>query len=287
VAAQLAKATAPHTATVQGRTLTWQARPTAIAFDDLGVTADVEANVTMPAAAGAPASPGSLSTVGVPPTMGNQAGVQAAIDDDAVNRALWAAWQGGLTTLALDQATVAQIAGPNFPFRLEAALLTRFLPSLAGRLNPTDPVELDVSSLLPPVVRVTGTPDLVEMGMGEVATDIYVIEQGRRRLVLSVAAHVKVGASVGYSAGAVQVSFGNAPTVRANILASPVAAVDARNLESMLQTVLPSVLQLATGFGGGGRFPLPPIPGGLQVLNLRTYATGPALDYLGASFDLR
>ncbi|MBI4577517.1 MAG: hypothetical protein HY722_14750 [Planctomycetes bacterium] len=283
VEAFLNRAATGRSASAFGQRLAFQARPSEILFDADGLTFRVDGTMAFPRAAGVPAAPGSLVTAGPAPTLATPFHFGMAVNDDLINRALYAAWQGGLLRVTVDQAWLARVMTVPVPFRIDASLVQRFLPALAPYLSPNDPLIIGVRTDLPPVVRMRGSPYLADLQAGEVVLDFYVDRAGTRILILSVALHAKFGLSAQLAGNRIFVSLDSSPTILANVLAEPLVDVDDRQVESLIHVLLTPLLPLIGNSASGITLDL------FQPLGIRSgqfFQTGPSGDFLGIVGDL-
>lgn len=280
----IAGANGPITQTVLGRQVTLHVLPTAVAFDPQGLSVLAAGDLTLPAVAGLPPTPGSFTTPGAAPALGTGAAFRVAANDDLLNRIGHSAWRGGLMQFTLDQAAVQQLRLPAW-LQLDAFLLQTFFPALIGVVNPGDPLEIELGAGAPPIFQTLPAPDLLRADLGDLIVSIYVAPAGRpRQLVLR--AGTQVGLPLGVSIGAgnvIQVAVNGRPAIRTDVFETPLVALDARAVETLLDFVLPPVLQLLPRAWSG--FPLPAVPL-VQLRNLDLRRDGPAQDFVTLSGDL-
>ena len=101
--------------------------------------------------------------------------VAVAVNQDAINRALHAAWRAGALKMDLDQQAFDQLL-PGVPTMLDTTALMQAVPQLAGLLVPGLPIELKVESKLPPVVRVPAQGQAqLELALGELSVKLDVV----------------------------------------------------------------------------------------------------------------
>lgn len=151
----------------------------ALAFDADGATASLAANVAAMTPTYGDQAPGSfVNRAALPRLVGGASGAQnvaLVVQQDALNRALHAAWRAGALKMDLDQAAMDQLL-PGVPTAMNTTALMMAVPQLSGVLVPGLPIELQIESQLPPVVTVPAQGQaLLELGMGELRVKMNVI----------------------------------------------------------------------------------------------------------------
>ena len=285
----IAGANGPIVRTVLGRQVTLRLVPTRVEFDPQGCAVLTDGDLVIAPAPGLPlpvlpTTPGSLRSAGAPPVHGTAPAALLSLNDDMLNRMAHAAWRGGLMSLVIDQAQ-AQAWGMPAWIQLDAFLLQIFFPSLAGVVNPGDPLVLEVSSATPVLFQTIAAPGVLEAGVGDLMLSVYVAPAGRaRQLVLQVATQVEVGVGVSLSPqNAVQVAVAGRPLIKTDVLAMPLGRLDDLAVENFVDFLLPPVIQLLPRFWSG--FPLPTHPA-VQLRNVQVERDGPALDWVTVEGDL-
>lgn len=284
----IAGANGPINQTVLGRATQLHMIPVAVVFDDQGATVVADGDLTMAPPAGVtlnlPTTPGSLTTPGTAPVFGTQKAFYAAINDDFLNRIGHAAWRGGLMNLKIDDAFLR--AQPSMPswLSLDAYLLQIFFPSLRGQLNPLDPIEIEISSLTPPVFKTQPAPGLLDLGLGELTFSVYVAPVGGvRQLVLEASIQLEANLAPELNQGKVRLRVAGQPLVRTDVSKMPLARFDPLGVENFVDFIIPPVLQLFAAVWSG--YPLPTHP----ALNLRGVdflRSGPGQDFVSVEGDL-
>ncbi|MGE0710838.1 MAG: hypothetical protein AB7N76_01865 [Planctomycetota bacterium] len=281
----IAGANGPITQTVMGRPVTLHVIPTAVTFDPDGCTVTADADMTMPPAPGVtlPTTPGSLWTAGALPTLGTQRAVYLSANDDLLNRIGHAAWRGGLMNLKIDQAYVQQHLSLPSWVSFDAFLLQVFFPQLVGVVSPTDPLELEIGALTPPIFQTKPAPGLLEAGIGDLTLSIYVAPVGQqRRLVLATSLQVKLDVAPSVSNGTLRVALGGRPVVVTDVH-STLVPMNQTAVENIVDFLVPPVLQLLVASWSG--FPLPTHPA-VTPSNVDLLRDGPALDFITIRGDL-
>jgi hypothetical protein len=235
-------ALAPPTFDVFGKPFAPAILAEQVAFDAQGTTVRVGfQGVTGPLTPRGQAAPGSLATAGALPSLATAHGFKAALDDDALNRALYMAWAGGVIDLDLDESFLSRY-NVSLPLRLEVSAIRRFLPELAGALPDATPVMIRVRPDLPPVVRITGTPDLLELGVGELGIELLVDRGlGWERLVKTVC-QARVGLGLDFSTNGLRVSSVATPELTTSVVDEPLLELDDRHIEVLLGLVVQGVM---------------------------------------------
>ena len=282
----IAGANGPITQTVMGQQVTIELIPTAVNFDPDGasIMTDGDVVITPPAGLSLPTTPGSLTTAGTAPAHGLTNALYLSVNDDLLNRIAHAAWRGGLTNFTLDQAAITQLQLPAW-LQLDAFLLQTFFPSLAGQLNPNDPLEIEISTATPAIFQTRPAPGLLTAGIGDLQVDIYVAPAGLpRQLVLSVGTQIEAEVGVSLSAqNTLQVAVIGRPTINTDVFQTPLATLNETAVENLMGFILPPVIQLLGNSWSG--FPIPTTPG-LNIRNLVFEQDGPALDFVTLRGDL-
>lgn len=217
--------------------------------------------VTLPA-------PGSFYTPSTAPSLSlNNSEFVASINDDLLNRILFTAWKSGLLNLTINEDFFKKLNIAS-PIALNGGLLLKFYPELITHINDTDPVSLKIESNMPPVVRVMGSPDIVEVSLGEVGIDFVVHQGALERSALKVRAHLKVSATITVVDGKLKLNFFGKPNILGDVTEEPMKDVDENKVELLLNVVAPVILpQLTKSIQD---IPLPSLMGiSLDQLNLQ------------------
>jgi hypothetical protein len=164
-------------------------------------------------------------------------------------------------------------------------MLQLFFPQLIGRVNPTDPLEFDISTGTPALFRTLPAPGLVETGIGDVTISVYVAPAGRpRTLILRAGTQVKVGVTPSLGAGnTLQMAVAGRPSIVTDVFETPLVALPESSIETFVDFVMPPVIQLLPRAWSG--FPLPMYPG-LTPRNVQFERSGPANDFVTVKSDL-
>lgn len=284
----IAGANGPITQVVLGRTVTLHLLPKAVTFDPAGCSVLCDGDMRMAPVAGLPTTPGSLFTAGAAPVHATTPAFHLSLNDDLLNRVGHAAWRGGLMNLRIDQAAAQTLGLPAW-LPMDAFMLQVFFPQLIGRVNPQDPLELEVSSATPAMFKTLPVGQgLLEAGIGDLTVSIYVAPAGRpRELVLRVGTQVRVGIqpTLTSAAGAttLRVDVAGRPTIRTDVFETPLVAIDEVSVENFVDFILPPVIQLLPRAFSG--FPLPMYPG-LTPANVQAVQDGPMGDFVTVKGDL-
>lgn len=280
----IAGANGPITQTVMGRQVTVHMIPKAVVFDAQGCSVLCDGDTRMTPFPGLPTTPGSLTTPGAPPAHPTTQAVHLSVNDDLLNRVGHAVWRGGLMNLAIDQAAAQQLGLPAW-LPMDAFMLQVFFPQLIGRVNPLDPLELEVTSATPALFRtLPAGQGLLEAGVGDLTVSIYVAPAGRpRELVLRAGTQVLVGVAPSMVGSTLRVDVVGRPTIRTDVFETPIVALDEIAVETFFDFILPPVIQLLPmAFNG---FPLPVYPG-ISPSNVQAVPDGPQGDFVTIRGDL-
>ena len=146
------------------------------------------------------------------------------------------------------------------------------------------PVALDLSSVLPPVVGVTGAPSLLAVGIGELHLTVQ-IDLGKGFVpLLELAVNARAGASLAISGNGLRLALDQLPQVGADVLANPFG-LSLPDVDRFIQFAVPSILQVEATLLPP--IPLPPLPQGITLKNLHIGQDGAQGDYITISGDLR
>ena len=164
---------------VMGKDLKIEYALESLQFDADGATASLGANVSAVQPEYGDQAPGSVVVRGaLPRLLGGASGgqnVALAVHQDAINRALHAAWRAGALKMDLNQAAMDQLL-PGVPTALNTTALMMAVPQLAGVLVPDLPIELKIESMLPPVVTLPSQGQAqLELCLGELVVKMDVI----------------------------------------------------------------------------------------------------------------
>jgi hypothetical protein len=280
----IAGANGPITQTVMGQTVTIHLIPTAVIFDADGATIRTDGDMTMTPVPGMPTTPGSFFTPGAAPTHGLTNAIYLSANDDLLNRIGHAAWRGGLMNMNLDAAAIAQLGLPSY-IQLDGFMLQMFFPSLIGQINPSDPVEIEISAQTPPIFQTRPAPGVLEAGIGDLTVSIYVAPPGQpRRLVMTVGTQIEMEVGVSLNAqNTIEIAVVGRPMINTDVFATPIAPLDETAVETLIDFVLPPVIQILASSWSG--FPLPTTPG-IAPTNVVVEQDGPALDFVTLRGDL-
>ncbi len=275
--------TQPQQFNALGTTITAEFEPTAIDFDDDGATIVVDANVTVPPGPNAFAAPGSLKTSSLRPSLPTTPGISFSINDDLANRITHAAWRAGMMDVAVDGSQLPSAAGGALG--LNSTVLAFLFPQLIGQIPFGQNVELRLTPMLPPVAKVTGSPDLVELQLGDMLIDFYVDDgQGGQIHVLQVAIQLAAGATPLLNNNVVTVAVVGTPTLVADIVLEPVADLDDAAVENFLRFIVPPAIQIGATLWSGA--PIPALPG-VTLSNVAIHQDGSSGDFITLEGDIR
>jgi hypothetical protein len=273
---------------MNGRTVTLALRPTALTVDDLGVTVAFDGNVTGAKDPSTPAAPGSVfhpeGTQGIP-TYASAPGFYVSLNDNAINRALFASWQAGFFNLTIDEAFLQQF-NARLPFQLNSNLITAFFPQLPGQIPPGNPIPLALrfTPQLPPVVRVGRAPDLLTLGLGELHLAVQLDFGSGYQDVLTLAFHVQMGVDVMITDDRLTFTVLPSQRVQGDVIDPAPAPLREVDVERFLRFVVPPAIQLAAS--SIRPIPLPPLQG-LTLLDLRIYADGQQQEFVTVEGNVR
>lgn len=159
-----------------------------LALDNDGATASLGANVSATTPAYGESLTRSFVEQAALPRLvgggGSGQNVALAVNQDAMNRALHAAWRAGALKMDLDQAAMDQLLA-GVPTMLNTTALMTAVPQLAGVLVPGLPIEIKVEAKMPPVVRVPSQGQAqLELSIGELAVKLDVIHPSAGAITL-------------------------------------------------------------------------------------------------------
>ncbi|MHC4391474.1 MAG: hypothetical protein ACYS22_09155 [Planctomycetota bacterium] len=268
---------------VLGKEVLYDVRAHALSFDHDGLTLRTRLNCgapnPIPAAVGREKS---YITSGSHPPIGSAHGVWATVDDDAFNRLLYGFWAAGAVNLDLDQAFL-DAEGVNLPIDLNLGALLEFLPEL-GNAGPADaPIGLQLRLGMPPIVEVTGAPDLAIGHIGEAMVGVTIDRGNGPELLLNAAVHASVGFSVELTQDGVSFTSASHPRLVFDVREEPIVELDNRKVELMLSIVLtPMIPQLLNNIDV---LPIPHLQQ-LSIFNSHAYDDGPEHDHLTITGDM-
>jgi hypothetical protein len=277
----------PITRSFLGQNVTLQAVADQISFDAAGLTVDFRGNVTTAQAPGVPPAPGSWVAPGAgqPPVLGGAQGFYASLGEEALNRALFASWQGGFWSIAIDQQFLQQF-GANVPLSLNGQLLALFFPSLAGALGSSSqqvPLQIVLDPQMQPLAIVEAGQDIMKLEIGELDVLVQVDVGGGFQTMFAVAIDLEAPIGISLAGGNATFSLGSSTSFHADLVASalPLNGIDVANF---LNLVMPAVLQAAAS--SIAPVPIPTIQG-LTLANLSIYQDGAAGDYVTVSGNVQ
>jgi hypothetical protein len=276
----------PFQQTIMGAQASFDLTPTLAAFDPLGLSLQVDANVQMTQVAGyqpLPA-PGSFVTSGGAPQNGAGPDFAISVNEDLLNRVGYEAWRSGIMEITVDAQTAPTLGLPA-GITLDASFLETWIPELVGKLPASDPLAIVVSPKLPPIFRAKPAPDALEAGLGEVELSVYDVAQGGKQLIVSIAIHgrFQAQASLGPT-NVITVSVGTAPTFDVSVLSSPIVPdIDRNGIDNFIQFTVPPMVQILANTWSG--FPVPVYPG-VTPSNVQMNADGAQKSFITVSGDL-
>ena len=262
-------------------------RAESVAFDHLGFGMQLQYN--SPPVLGttprAQAAPGSYRTPGAMPAPTSPRSTVISMDDDTINRALFAAWAGGLLDMDMSPQGLLQqnITMPNGG--ITAADVGSLLPELLTVASPSGPMSVRIEAGLPPLLQVTGAPDLVELSLGEVYLEMLVDRGGGTfETFFRIALHARMGATVVVDQGGIRLSSAQNADIRVDLLDTPMVDLDERRIQILLATALTPLLPRL--INSVNVIPLPPQIQQLTLFDVRGWADGPARDHLTVGADM-
>ena len=253
-------------------------------FDSQGVSLAMRFN----AQGGTPTAlaltaPGSYVTAGDAPSTFPNRGVFASIDDNAINRVFHAMWAGGILDLDVDDAFLAKNMTTT-TIQLRCKTIKSFLPEIGVNVADDAPMKIHIQPKLPPIVQLTGAPDLVRVQAGEVALDVLVDRGSGFEKLFRVVIHMDLGAGVTFTNKGLQLQSVSAPSFKLDIMDMPIVNLDKRHLEVLLSVMLtPEIPHLLNSMDV---IKIPYLDQ-LATVNVSSYADGPAGDHLSIAADLQ
>lgn len=267
--------------TVIGRDLdlSWQLE--SLAIDDRGLTATLGANgmaLQRPRGANAP---GSFAAGGTLPVLTSTPGareVGLAVHQDAVNRALHAAWRAGALDQVLDQAAMAGLSS-GLPALLTTTALMDAVPELRGKLGPGLALSLTVEGGLPPVFTASDRGNApLTLSIGDLRLRLEQVDaSGGRTSVIELVCAARAPARVFERSGRVMVEPAGAPELFLDVVGEQLPG-SAAVLEQLVSRVtLPAIQSALTGVDGV----LLPAFRGYRAAGLRFPPTDRAITVVG------
>src|SRR5205085_3899758 len=126
----------------------------------------------------------------------------------------------------------------TLPIRLEAGNLRRFLPEIGGIIPDASPVRLRIGAALPPIVRMTGHPDLAILEAGEISIEVQADRGAGYEKLLRAIVQVELGGDVALGSQGLEVSSLGSPRFRFDLVDEPIVELDDRRLEVLLSVML-------------------------------------------------
>jgi hypothetical protein len=288
LASALASLAQPISRTWNGRTVTFRLTPDGLGFDDQGFTVGFKGNVTAARQPYVPVVPGSVflpPPAGTLPALNTGAGFLATINENAMNRALFASWQAGFWNITVDQRFLSQF-GTSLPFSLSGQLVAAFFPAIGAMLGNATvlPISLEFIPLMQPVLKVAGSPSLLTLQLGELHMKLYLdFGTGAPFEVLEVALHLEAATDVQVVNNAFVFSIGSTTRFEAELVKSaiPLNGVD---VGRFLTFLVPPAIQVATQ--SIAPVPIPTFQGH-QVANVRLYRDGYQGEFTTVSGDVQ
>jgi hypothetical protein len=271
--------------TLLGIPIGYEVRAERAEFDTFGLTLQggFQAPLITPSAL-AQAAPGSFRTAGgLPVSVPNTVGFFASVDDDAINRALFAAWGNGLLDQTIDESRL-QALGFALPVgTLRAEYILRVMPELSVVFGPNDPVAVRLEAMLPPIVRVTGSPDLVTAEIGELHLTLLMDRGQGFEEALHIALHGRIPATVELDTGGIRLAANGFAELTIDMVEEAAAPIDEARVETALALVLTPIIP-----GLLNQIPLIPLPnmGQLSVATAQGAPDGPEQDRLGITAEI-
>lgn len=272
-----------------GRTVTLTVRPTSIAWDATGVEVDMAGNVTAARLPSMPLVPGSLyrpAPAGtVSPSFLATPEFYASLRECILNRAAFSTWQAGFWNLRIDTAFLQQV-GLNLPFALNGQLITQFFPAAQGMIPSglNIPLAIQLEPLMQPCIRMTGTPDLCQVEVGELHMSVEFDAGAGFQTLFEVAVHFEAGASLSFASSAFSLTLSPQITLSVDLLSSPIVPVNNMDLERFLQFIVPPAMGLIAQS-------IPPLPvpsmQGFSLGNVQVYQDGALGEYMSFKGDVQ
>jgi hypothetical protein len=282
---ELVKFLQPQGWDVFGKPYAYDLRLERAVYDDNGMSLQCSFNSQPVNPTGiANGAPGSLVTPGQAPALQTFRGAMVVFDDDIFNRAFYGAWAGGVLDFEVDAAWLQSIgADPNL-LPLNIGAITQFVPEVAAVADDNAPLRLRVEPMLPPVIEMTGVPDLIQLSACEVAIYIDVDRGSGWEELLHSVIHVGMGASLELDSQGFAIRMASLPDIRVDIVNEPLVELDDRKLQVMLGLVLtPAIPQLLNGINV---LPIPHVDQ-LTAFNVYTGVGGNNSDFLVGEANLQ
>lgn len=250
---------------IDGGTYTFDATPSSVSVDDLGLTLGLATSFTTAAWVHSESGPGSLyGDYSVPLYASATPGMQASLSLDFLNQALYAFWGGGL----LDRTLTEQDLG------LDLGSLSTFLPFSS--------LSIQTEALLPPVI-VPGTGDsLLDLQLGDLALTLYNGDPADDDIVFQVYLSVIAGLELDVTDGMLAPALGDTQ-IWFDVVVPSAGTEASADAEALLGALVPMLLPTLTE--GLGALPIPDIEGfGLDVASIAL--DGPESGYVTVGGDL-
>lgn len=260
--------------------LSWQLE--SLSIDATGLSATLGANglaLQRPRGEGAP---GSFAAGGALPVLTSGAGSQEvgiAVHQDAINRALHAAWRAGALDQVIDQTSTGQVSAA-LPSLLTTTALMAAVPDLRDKLKPDLPLSLTVQGNLPPVLTATASSEApLAVSIGDLHLLLEQVDPaGGRILVLEAVCAAKVGARVFERGGKVMAEPAGQPELHLDVIGAQLPGTE-KVLEQLVGRItLPALQSALTGVDGL----LLPAFRGYRATGLRFPPTDRAVTVIGA-----
>ncbi len=251
---------------IEGSTYTFDAAPSTVSVDDLGMTLGLSTTFTTSAWTHSTMGLGSLwGDYTLPSYAAGTPGFQASLSLDFLNQALYAFWGGGL----LDRTLGEQELG------LDLGSLSTFLPF--------DSLSIETEALLPPVL-VPGTGDrLLDMQLGDLALTIYNGAPEDGDVVFQLYCSLIAELDLDVSADGMLVPALGDTTIWFDVVVPSAGTEASADAEALLGALVPMLLPSLTG--GLGEVPIPDIEG--FTLGVDSIALdGPESGYVTINGDL-
>jgi hypothetical protein len=269
---------------IYGHPFSLDVRGESAQFDSDGMFIELSMNASggtpTPQAANAP---GSLTTAGDPPQSLPNHNFFASLDDDGFNRCFYAMWKSGCLDIDVDEAFLQSQGVTPTAGEMTAATLKSVLPEIGNAVPDSAPIKLHLSPGLPPVVGVTGQPDLVLLQAGEVSLDVFVDRGNGWEKLFNTVVQVELGAGCTFTPKGLQLTSVGTPTFQFEMHEEPIVKLDDRRIETLLQIVLvplvPHFLNSAQVIG------IPNLTS-LSQFSASVYADGPSFEHVSAAGDM-
>jgi hypothetical protein len=281
----LSRLSEPISREIDGKTVTLALIPASLKFDDGGLMVTFDGSVTASMDPTTPTVPRSIYRPSpAPPSYPNTAGFYTSINENLINGVLFGGWQAGFWNVAIDQAFL-QRSGLSLPFQLDASLVADFFPALRPAIPAGAPVSLALrlEPRMQPVVRISDGPGFLRLGLGELHVKVMLDLGAGFVPFLVMATHFEGSIDPLFAGDAFSFTVRLPERLAADVIEAP-AAIDRDDVDRFIQSVLTSVVQVATVTIGP--MPVPSLQG-FTLSDLRVYPDGQAKEFVTLKGDIR